>query len=114
MNNNIAIAKAYYQSMDEKNLTSIEPYVDAQIDFISPMATLKGKELFIQAVKSFQAQIHSIIVQAAYESHNQVLVIYNIDFFNKPSILLHGASLMTFNNGLITKIELFWDNKKLN
>ncbi len=112
--NNVAIAKAYYQSMDEKNLLGIEPYIDAQIDFITSMATIKGKEQFMEAVKSFQTQIHSIIVQTAYESHNKVLVIYNVDLFNEPGALLHGASLMTFQNRLITKIEIFWDNQKLN
>src|SRR3989339_1568615 len=52
---NKAIAHAYYTAMAEKNIVALEKYLDDHVVFIAPLATVIGKEAFLERVEEFFA-----------------------------------------------------------
>jgi hypothetical protein len=104
----IQIAKIYYQAMGDKDVARIEPYLHSQVELISPLAHVTGKEAFMQAIERFSGFLNTLTIRTAFGSGDQTVVIYDTDF-PMPIGTVSSASLMTFSNGLIIKVELFFD-----
>lgn len=106
--NNIAIAQAYYTAIGEKNIENAEKYLHPHVQFISPFATITGKEGVLKAVRGFTTIFKSLTIRAKFGSDDQAMLVYDIDC---PTIngTFSGASLMTFQDDLIAKVELFYD-----
>ncbi len=105
---NETVAEAYYTAMGQKNLDIMEKHLHSNVQFISPFAELKGKEPVMEAVKKFMALFQTLTVRTKFSSNEQALVVYDVDF---PALIgnIPTASLLTLQDGLITKIELFFD-----
>lgn len=101
-------AEGYYRLIGEKNVEGIKKYLDHDVEFYSPLATLKGKEAVAGATDNFMNAIASLKIRAKFDSGDQAMIVYDVDF---PGVASHfpGASLLTFRNNLIVKIELFHD-----
>lgn len=108
--NNEAIAKAFYTTMSEKNVEAMEKYLHPDIQFIAPLAKLKGKENYFQALKNFTSFFKTLTIRATFGSEDQAMVVYDIDC-PVPVGRCPTAALMTFQNELIIKIELFYDGR---
>lgn len=106
--NNVAIAKAFYTAMSEKNIGTMEKYVHPDIQFTAPLAKLQGKEAYLEALKGFTAFLKTLTLRAAFAEGDQAVVVYDVDF-PVPVGKVASVALMTFQEGLITKIELFYD-----
>jgi hypothetical protein len=52
----------------------------------------------------------SITIRAKFGSGDEVMLAYDFDFL-APINILHAAVLMQFREGLIAKIELFFDGR---
>jgi hypothetical protein len=104
------IAKTYYTAVSKKNIENVEKYLHPNIQFISPLAELTGKEAFIEATKKYIAFFNTLKIRTVCGSTDQAMVVYDVDL---PSLgKLPTAVLMTFQEELITKIELFFDARR--
>lgn len=106
--NNTALAQAYYTLVGQKNVEGIKKYLHADVEFSGPLSTAKGKEAVVKATSGFMNAFKSLAIRAKFGSGDQAVIIYDTDI---PGISNNfpGASLLTFKEGLIVKIELFFD-----
>jgi len=108
MNNNIAIAEAYYTAMAEKNIAGMEKYLHPDVRLISPLAEILGKEAVLESAKKLIALFKTLTIRAKFGSEDQAMLAIDLDY-PAPIGNLRTAVLMTFKDGLITKNELFFD-----
>lgn len=107
-----AIGEAYYTALGKKNIEAVKEYLHPNIQFTDPQETVKGREAVLQAAKGFMGIFKTLIIRAKFGSEDQAMIIYDVEIpgFSKK---LHAASLLSFEKGLISKIELFYDSKGL-
>jgi hypothetical protein len=109
MDTNYAIlAEEYYKLVGTKNAEAIKKYLDADVEFHSPLTTLKGRDAVLEATSNFMKAFKSLKIRAKFGAGNQAMIVYDTDI---PGIAENfpGASLLSFRDGLIVKIELFHD-----
>lgn len=101
-------AEEYYKLIGEKNVEGLKKYLDAEVEFISPLATLKGKEAVAEATGNFMKAFKTLKIRAKFGSRDQAIIVYDVDM---PGVANNfpGTSLLTFRNNLIVRIELFHD-----
>ena len=106
--NYAAKAEAYYTLLGEKNLEGVKKYLHADVEFFGPLAALKGKQAVVEANNNFMKMFNSLKIKTKFGGENQAVVFYEVDI---PGIATNfpGVSLLSFKDGLITKIELFYD-----
>lgn len=109
--NHVAQAEAYYKLIGEKNVEGIKKYLNPDVEFYSPLATLKGKEAVVEATGNFMNAFESLKIRAKFGSEEQAMIVYDVDIFGVANNF-PGASLLTFRDGLIDKIELFFDGSR--
>lgn len=102
------IAIAYYTAMKEKNIDEIAKYLHHDVQFTSPLAKKTGKDAVIEAVKGFMAFFKALAIRTAFNSSDQAMVVYDV-VFPDPIGCVPSAALIDYDNGLITRIELFFD-----
>lgn len=105
---NAAIGKAFYTSMGEKKIEEIAKYLHPHVQFSAPLAKLQGKEAYLEALKNFINYFNTLTIRATFAEDNHALVVYDADC-PAPVGHLPSAALMSFSEGLITTIELFYD-----
>ena len=111
MNKNIvAIAEAYYDAMSKRNLEEMKKYLHPEVHFLSPFKNLVGSAAFLAAIRDFTSAFSSLTVRAKFGSGNQAMVAYDVEF-PIPVGTLRTAALLTFQDDLITNIELFFDTR---
>jgi ketosteroid isomerase-like protein len=106
--NTAEIIAEYYKAMGQRDFGKLEGLLSSDVQFIGPLAKLKGKEAVIEATKRFSSLFKTLSVRAKFGSNNQAMVVYDLDC-PEPIGIFSSSALMTFENGLITKIELFYD-----
>ena len=111
--NNVAIAQTFYTAMGEKNIEAMEKYVHSDIQFIAPLAKLQGKEVYLEALKGFTAFFKTLTMRAKFGEGDQAVVVYDVDC-PAPVGKVPSVALLTFQEGLITRIELFYDARSFN
>ncbi len=105
---NIAIAVAYYQAMNKKDLSAMEKYLHPEVRFIGPLADIKGKVAVLDSVKYLIAFFNKLTIRAQFGAEDRVMLAYDIDF-PAPIGISRAAVLLTFQDGLIIRYELFFD-----
>jgi ketosteroid isomerase-like protein len=105
---NVASAEAYYKAMNDKDLSGMARHLHPDIRLVTPMEDLTGKEAVLEAAKRLLPLINSIKVHAKFGSEDQAMLTYDIDFV-EPIGVCRAAALMTFNDGLIMRNEIFFD-----
>ncbi len=108
--NNVDIAHTYYTAVGEKRLDDVKKYIHSEIRFSAPLAKIKGKEEFLTAVQNFINFFKNLQVRTTFGSEDQVLVVYDVDC-PEPIGKIPTSALMTFQEGLIIGIELFYDGR---
>lgn len=108
MKDPIAIAEAYYTALGKKNLKEVEAYLHPTIHFMDPKERVIGKEAVLKAATGFCSIFKTLTIRAKFGSDGQAVVIYDVEIpnLNKP---LRAASLLSFQEGLISKIDLIYD-----
>jgi hypothetical protein len=101
-------AEKYYQLVSEKNVEGIKDFLDTHVEFYSPLSSLKGKEAVVQATTGFMHSFSVLKIKEKFGSKDKALIIYHIDI---PELVkdFPGASLLTFYQDKIVRIELFFD-----
>ena len=105
---NAALAEKYYKALNNKNLSEVAPMLHPEIQFVSPMAELCGQASALEAMKRFSSLARSITIRTKFGSESQAMVAYEVDF-GDPIGICRSATLMSFRDGLISRIETFYD-----
>jgi putative addiction module killer protein len=109
---NLTVALAYYQAMNDKNLTEVAKYLHLEVTLLSPLAKVLGKEAALQAATGFCSFIKKITIRAQFSSQDQVMLAFDIDF-PAPIGVVRSAVLMSFKDNLIHRNEVFYDPRAL-
>ena len=105
---NIDIVKAFYKAQGERNISDLEQYLNQNVHFIMPLAKIKGKDAYLANIKQHITEFKTISMRVICGSENYVMLAYDFDF-GMPIGVCPTAALYTLEDGLITKIELFFD-----
>lgn len=110
MKDPVAIATAYYTALGKKNLEEVALYLHPNIQFTDPQEEVVGKEAVLKAAKGFSSIFTALTIRAPFGTESQAVVIYDVEIPNmdKP---LRAASLLSFQDGLISKIDLIYDTR---
>lgn len=107
-----AVGVAYYTALGEKNIEEVKKYLHPDIQFTDPQETIFGKEAVLKAAQGFSRIFKSLAIRAKFGSENQAMIVYEVEIPGLPK-KLQAASLLSFQEGQISKIELFYDSKGL-
>lgn len=101
-------AEEYYTLVGAKQVEAIKKYLHPDVEFYGPMATLKGKEAVVEATHNFMKMFSTLTIRAKFGAQDEAMMVYDLDI---PGIsnAFPGASFMRFKEGLIVKIQLFYD-----
>lgn len=107
-----AIGVAYYTALGEKNIEKVSKYLHPNIQFTDPQETVIGREAVLKAAQGFAGIFENLTIRASFGSENQAMIVYEVEI---PGLSkkLQAASLLSFQEGLISKIELFYDSKSM-
>ncbi len=108
MESNVNTAQAYYEAIRGKDIAGVERRLHPNVQFLGPLAEVSGKEAVRQTVERFAAMVRGLQIRAAFGSGDQAMLAYDVDF-GAPIGLCRAAVLMTFQDGLIARLELFYD-----
>ena len=103
-----AIAEAFYMAMSEKNIEALAPHLHPDVHYVAPLADTKGKEAYLEAQTRFSGFFETLTIRASFGSEDQGMVVYDVAC-PPPVGMIHAATLMTFEQDLISRIELFYD-----
>ena len=95
-------------AVNDKDLAGVARHFHPEIKFVSPMAQLSGRAAALEAVKRLLAILKGVRVRAKFASGDQVMMAYDFEFPD-PIGTSRTAALMTFSDGLISGLELFFD-----
>lgn len=106
--NTAAIIDTYYKAVGEKKFDVVEKLLNPEVQFISPLAKWQGREAVLEATKKFTVVFKSLKLRATFGSKDQAMVVYDLEC-PAPIGTFSTAVLMSFKDGTIIKIELFFD-----
>lgn len=106
-----AIGVAYYKALGEKNIEAVAEFLHPAIQFTDPQETVIGKEAVLQAAKGFTGIFKTLNIREQFGSENQAMIVYEVEIPGMPK-KLQAASLLSFQDGLISKIELFYNARQ--
>lgn len=109
---NLSIARAYYTEVSQKNIAGLEKYLHTDVHFKGPLAEVHGKAALLEAAVKFISFFKTLEIRTLCGSENQAVVVYDVDF-PEPIGVIPTAALLDVHNGLITKIEIFFDARAL-
>lgn len=105
---NKACAHAYYEAMQAKDISEMKQYLHANVELTSPLAHLTGRDAVLDAVSKLFPLFHTLEIRATFGSNAGAMVVYDFNFMG-PLGIVRTAALLTINDDLITRIELFFD-----
>lgn len=110
MTDTMATGVAYYTALGKKNLEEVEQYLHPDIQFMDPQEKVIGKGAVLKAAKGFAGIFKTLTIRAKFGSEDQAMIVYDVEIPNF-SKNLRAASLLSFQEGLISKIELIYDTQ---
>ncbi len=105
---NLVSAVTYYQAMGNKDLAVMEKCLHPNVRLKGPLAEITGKEGVLNSVKHFCAIFNKLTIRAQCAGGDQVMLAYDLEC-PAPIGLVQAAVLLTFQDGLIVRYELFYD-----
>ncbi|WP_341794704.1 nuclear transport factor 2 family protein [Rickettsia endosymbiont of Rhinocyllus conicus] len=105
---NLNIAITYYTSMNNKKFEEMASCLHSDIHFIGLLSVMDGKESVVEAAKNFAMFFKNLTISENFSSNDKVMLALEFDC-PAPIGIFRGASLLSFNDGLISRIELFYD-----
>lgn len=110
--NYLESAEAYYNAMLASDFKKMAAYLNEDAQFIGPLAQMKGRDNIIEAAKNLVKMLEKIEFRERFASENKVVFIYDF-IFPQPLGLLRSAGCITFENSLISVIEVFYDGAQV-
>ncbi len=105
---NVTIAEAYYQAMERKEISALEQYLHPDVEFIAPLAKTQGKEALIEGAKNFASFFNTLTIHAKFGDDDKAVIVYDLDC-PMPVGSFRAVALMSFEDELISRVELFYD-----
>jgi hypothetical protein len=107
-NDALVSGEAYLKAWTNKDLQEIAKYLHPNVHFIGPMTETTGKEKLLQSANRMFGLLKTLEVRSKFAFGDQAIFTY--DFICADPIgVCRTAELMTFKEGLIGRIELFFD-----
>jgi len=106
--NHADLAFEYYTQVSGKKADEIKKYLHPEVEFSSPLMTLKGRDAVVEATRNFMKAFATLKIRTKLQSDDQAMIVYD-SAISGISKSFPGASLLSFRDGLIVKIELFFD-----
>jgi ketosteroid isomerase-like protein len=106
--NNLISAEGYYQALQKRDFVGITRHLQPEVRFSGPLSDLTGKETVLDAAKRFLTLLKGLTRHATFGSSEKAMLTYDVDF-GEPVGDWHTAVLMTFKDGLIANLKLFYD-----
>lgn len=110
MKDMVAIAVAYYTALGNKNIEEVKKYLHPDIQFTDPQEQVSGKDTVLKAAQGFMGIFKTLTIRAKFGSEDQAMIVYDVEIPNFAKTL-RAASLLSFREGLISKIELIYDTR---
>ncbi len=111
-NSNLSIAEAYYTAMAEKNVSAMEKYLHPDVKLIAPLAEAIGKKGVLEVITKATSIFNALTIRAKFGSDDQAMLAYDVNF-PAPIGKVASAVLLTFQDNLILRIELFYDARQV-
>lgn len=110
MKTRLDTAVAYYTAMGRKNIDEVAKCLHPNIEFEDPQEKVKGKDRVLKAAQGFMKIFKALTINSKLSSEDQVMIVYEVEIpgFAKK---LKAASLLSFQEGLISNIELIYDTR---
>jgi len=106
--NHLSLAKAYYQALAAKDLAASGKYLHPNVQCSGPLVNVNGKESVLRANEKFITLFTTLKIRSSFASENQVMIVYDLELVTSINIF-SAAALLTLQDSLIDKIELFYD-----
>ncbi len=110
--NSATYVEEYYKAGLKQNFTEMAKFLHPEVQFSAPLAQLNGREAVVEAAKGFFGFLKSIDFRSSFSSDNEAMLIYDA-FFPEPIGRFPAALFVTFEDGLMRKMELFYDPRPL-
>lgn len=107
------LAVEYYTLVGEKKSEEYKQYLHPDVEFSSPMATLKGKEAVYNQTLGFTKVLNALKIRESFGHEDKAVVVYDTDISGVDQSV-PSVSLLTFKDGKIVTIELFFDGTPFN
>ena len=105
---NILAGEAYLKTWHDHDPEAMAKYLHPQVRFKGPIARMTSREQLLRAAAQMFGVLKALNVTARFSAGDQAIFVY--DFVcAEPIGACRTAELMTFENGVITEIELFFD-----
>jgi hypothetical protein len=102
------LATAYLAAWQRKDVAAIAKHLDPQVHFTGPMMDVTGRDAVIASAERILPLLLEFNVRSTLVSHDRAMFAY--DFVcHQPIGTCRTAELVTFEEGLIKTIELFYD-----
>jgi hypothetical protein len=105
---NLKVAETYLTAWQRKDLQAIGEHIRPNVRFKGPMSETTGKEAFLAAAQRIFPILQSLTVRSTFASGSEVVAIYDFNC-SEPIGACRTAELITFQDGLISGVELFFD-----
>ena len=110
MKDTTATAVAYYKALGEKNIDEVKKYLHPNIQFVDPQEKVTGKDAVLKAAQGFMDIFKTLTICEKFGSEDQAMIVYDVEIPNFAKNL-RAASLLSFQEGVISKIELIYDTR---
>jgi ketosteroid isomerase-like protein len=107
-NRNLTLAESYLAAWQKKDLEGIGKHLHPDVHFKAPMSETTGKQAFLAASQRIFPILLSLAVRYSFASGDRVVAIYDFNCA-APIGVCRTAELITFQDGLISDVELFFD-----
>lgn len=102
------IAVNYYNALNKGDIKTLATYLHPQVLLISPLSKITGKDAVCVAAQDFSSFFHRLIIKESFENEECAVIVYDLEC-PLPVGLIRTAVLMTFKEGVIVQIELFFN-----
>jgi len=108
MENTTKKALAYYAAMEQKDIATLQQHLHDDVLLISPLAQVPGKQAVVKAAEKFTHIFDALTIRASFGSEDQAMVAFDLECPD-PIGTFRAATLFSFKDNLIARIELFYD-----
>ena len=106
---NLKTAVSYYTAMNARDFDKMSCCLHPEVTCISPLDTIDTRGIVVAAAKNFSnLSFKTITIKEEFTSENKVVLLLETSC-PEPVGCFRSTSVLSFEDGLISKIELFYD-----
>ncbi|MFZ4773426.1 MAG: nuclear transport factor 2 family protein [Chlamydiia bacterium] len=98
----------YYTALGRKDMDAVKKLLHPHIQFSDPQEKVIGRDEVLAAAESFTKIFNALTIYTAFHSEDQAMIVYDVSILGLTKNL-RAASLLSFQDGLISGIELIYD-----